>query len=49
MLQGVGVEKKGRFAVIFRKQSQHWAKGRVKMESFEGFELELPKGDVLMS
>lgn len=47
--QGHGEERKGRFVVNFHRQSKHWARGSVKMETVQSFALDMEKNDVLMS
>jgi hypothetical protein len=47
--QGEGAEKKGRFVINFSRQSRHWPKGTVKMETVPGFGLALLRNDHLMS
>lgn len=47
--QGDGEARKGRFVVNFARQSKHWPKGSVKMETLPSFGLEMQKGDTLMS
>ena len=47
--QGHGEEKKGRFIINLHKKSNHWAKGSMKMEKIPSFELELEKGDHMLS
>jgi hypothetical protein len=47
--QGEGTERKGRFVINFSRQSRHWPKGSVRMETFPGFALNLVKNDHLMS
>lgn len=47
--QGEGEHRKGRFVVNFARQSKHWSKGSVKMETLPGFGLELMRNDTLMS
>jgi hypothetical protein len=47
--QGEGTESKGRFLINFSRQSRHWPKGSVKMETFPCFALNLVKSDRLMS
>jgi hypothetical protein len=44
-----GVERKRRFVINFSRQSQHWPKGSVKMETFPSFALNLLTNDYLMS
>jgi hypothetical protein len=41
--------KKGRFVVNFSKQSKHWEKGSVRMESLAGYAMNIQKGDALIS
>jgi hypothetical protein len=43
--QGEVMERKGRFVINFVRQSRHWSKGSVKMETLPGFALNLLKGD----
>ncbi len=40
---------KGRFCINFHKQSKHWAKGTVRMETMPAFALDLQKGDHMLS
>lgn len=47
--QGEGEDRKGRFVVNLKQQSQHWPKGSVKMETIPSFALDLQKDDTLMS
>lgn len=47
--QGEGEKRKGRFVVNFKRQSTHWPKGSVKMETLPAFALDLHQGDALMS
>jgi hypothetical protein len=47
--QGEEAERKGRFVINFARQSRHWQKGSVKMETLPGFALDLVRNDVLMS
>lgn len=47
--QGDKEERHGRFVVNFHRQSKHWPKGSVKMETIPSFAVELQKGDTLMS
>ena len=47
--QGEGVDRKGRFVVNLARQSKHWEKGSVRMETLPGFALDLKEGDHLMS
>jgi hypothetical protein len=42
-------ERKGRFIVNFAKQSKHWEKGSVRMETLPAYALELQKGDHMIS
>jgi hypothetical protein len=42
-------ERKGRFVVNFSKQSKHWKKGSVKMETVPEYVSDLEKGDHLVS
>ena len=44
-----GDEKKGRFVVNLSKQSQHWPKGSIKMETLPSFALEAEKGYYMLS
>lgn len=41
--------RKGRFVVNLPKQSKHWAKGSVRMESLSQFGMEIQKGDHFIS
>jgi hypothetical protein len=47
--QGEATERKGRFVINFSRQSRHWPKGSVRMETLPGFALNLVKNDHLMS
>ena len=47
--QGEGEEKKGRFVINFHKQSQHWSRGSVPLETLPSFVLELQQNDTLLS
>jgi hypothetical protein len=47
--QGEGAERKGRFVINFSRQSWHWPKESVKMETLPGFALNLVKNDHLIS
>lgn len=47
--QGEGSERKGRFVVNLHRQSEHWPKGSVRMETMQSFAMEMQKGDKLMS
>ncbi len=40
---------KGRFVINFHKQSKHWPKGSIKMETLPAYALDLNKGDHLIS
>jgi hypothetical protein len=45
-----GVEgRKGRFVVNFSKQSKHWKKGSVKMDTLPQYAMDLEKGDHMVS
>jgi hypothetical protein len=41
--QGDGLERKGRFVINFARQSRHWPKGSVKLETLPAFSLSLVK------
>jgi Reverse transcriptase (RNA-dependent DNA polymerase) len=41
--------RKGRFVVNFAKQSKHWKKGSVKMETLPQYAMDLQKGDHMVS
>ena len=47
--QDSGEKKKGRFVVNLSKQSKHWNKGSVRMESVSEFALSLQEGDHLLT
>ena len=47
--QGEGEERKGRFVINFHKQSQHWSRGSVRMETLPSFAVELQQNDTLLS
>jgi hypothetical protein len=47
--QGEGAERKGRFVIDFARQSRHWQKGSVKMETLPGFAQDRVRNDALMS
>jgi hypothetical protein len=47
--KGDGLERKGRFVINFARQSRHWPKGPVKMETLPGFSSSRVKNDYLMS
>jgi hypothetical protein len=47
--QGEGIDRKGRFVVNFSRQSQHWPKGSIKMETLPCLGLSLQRGYHLMS
>ena len=47
--QGEGAERKGRFVVNLKRQSKHWPRGSVKIETIKGVTLDLQKNDYLMS
>lgn len=44
-----GEEKKGRFVINFHRQSKHWAKGSIKMETIPSFALEMERDDFMFS
>lgn len=48
MWQGAGVDKEGRFVINYSRQSKHWARGMVKMETLQGFTVGLENRDMLM-
>ena len=47
--QGVGEDLKGNFVINFKRQTKHWPKCSVKIETLQSFACELQRGDVLMS
>ena len=47
--QGEGLDRKGRFVVNFKRQSKHWPRGSVKMETITAFAVDLQRDDQLMS
>ena len=47
--QGEGTERKGRFVLNFHRQSKHWPKGSIKMETIPSFAVELERDDVMFS
>lgn len=47
--QGSGEGRKRRFVVNLSRQSKHWGKGTVNMETLPGFALELQREDMLTS
>lgn len=47
--QGEGEERKGRFVLNFHRQSKHWCKGSIKMETVPSFSLEMERGDMMLS
>lgn len=47
--QGEGDSRKGRFVINLHRQSLHWPKGSVRMETLPSFALSLRKDDTLMS
>lgn len=47
--QGEGSERKGRFVINLHRQSKHWDRGSIKMETIPSFSLELAQDDFLFS
>lgn len=47
--QGHGLDRKGRLVVNFHRQSKHWPKGSIRMETVPLFAMDLQEGDFLMS
>jgi hypothetical protein len=47
--QGGPEGRKGRFAVNLSKQSKHWSKGSVRMETLPEYALELEHGEKMVS
>ena len=46
--QGEGDDRRGGFVINFKRQSRHWPKGSIKMETLQSFATQLQGGDTLM-